>query len=253
MRQRSIRDIGTAIACGVLIVAGSPSIIGADLTAPIRDALAHPERSEADRARDIDRKPAEVLALVGVEPGMRVADLMSGSGWYTEILARAVGLQGRIYAQNNRISGQVYGKDLARRLRRSRLPQVVVLDRELEDLGLPDRHLDVALMVQFYHDTYAMEVDRSAMNREILNALKPGGVFCVIDHRARGGSGSRDSEALHRVDPEMVKREVLAAGFVLESESDLLRNPADDRTRSVFDDSVRGRTDRFLLKFRRPQ
>jgi predicted methyltransferase len=234
-------------------VAGSPSVTDTDSTAPIRVALAHPERPEVDRARDAHRKPAEVVALVGVEPGMRVADLMAGDGWYTEILARVVGPQGTIYAQNNRISGQVYGTDLARRLQGSRLPQVAVLNRELEDLGLPDGYFDAAFMVQFYHDTYAMEVDRAAMNRGILNSLKPGGVFCVIDHRAREGSGSRDAENLHRVDPEIVKREVLAAGFALESESDLLRNAADDHTRSVFDDSVRGRTDRFLLKFRRPE
>ena len=98
-----------------------------------------------------------------------------------------------------------------------------------------------------------MEVDRATMNRGIFNSLKSGGVFCVIDHRAQQGSGARDAQDLHRVDPEMVQREVLAAGFVLEADSDLLRNPADDHTLSVFDDSIHGRTDRFLLKFRKPE
>lgn len=241
------------LAVGVFILKGSPSATGADATAPIREALAHPDRPEADRERDAHRRPAEVLALVGVEPGMRVADLMSGGGWYTEVLARVVGPRGTIYSQNNDISAQAYGKVLARRLKDSKLPQVIVIDRELENLGLPAGHLDAALMVQFYHDTYAMEVDRATMNRAIFNVLKPGGVFCVIDHRAQEGSGARDAEELHRIDPEIVKQEVLAGGFVLETESDLLSNSADDHTLSVFDDSIRGRTDRFLLKFRRPE
>jgi predicted methyltransferase len=248
-----LRHVGSVLAVGLFIATGPPSVAGAEPTAPIQAALAHSERSEADRARDKHRRPAEVLALVGVEPKMRVADLMSGSGWYTEVLARIVGPQGRIYAQNNRISAQVYGTALARRLEGSRLPQVVVLDRELENLGLPDGYLDAALMVQFYHDTYAMEVDRVAMNRGIFNSLKPGGVFCVVDHRAQRGSGARDAANLHRVDPEMVKQEVLAAGFVLEAASDVLSNPTDDHTLSVFDESIRGDTDRFILKFRRPR
>ena len=109
------------------------------------------------------RKPAEVLALVGIEPGMTVADLMAGDGWYTEVLARVIGPEGRVYAQNNRISDRNYGARLADRLERSGLDNIVHLTRELEDPGLPEGQLDAVFLVQFYHDTYWMGVDRGAM------------------------------------------------------------------------------------------
>ena len=255
MRGASLRSLRIVLVVALALVASSPLARGAEPepAVSIRDALGHPDRPGADRVRDIHRKPAQVLALMGVEPGMRVADLMSGDGWYTEVLARLVGPQGRVYAQNNRISAEAYGKALVQRLERAGLAQVVVLDRELEELGLPAARLDAVFLVQFYHDTYAMEVDRAKMNRGILDSLKPGGVFCVIDHRAQRRSGARDAQSLHRIDPETVKEEVLAAGFVLEVESDLLENPGDDHSASVFEASIRGRTDRFLLKFRRPE
>ena len=183
---------------------------------------------------------------------MQIADLMAGSGWYTEILSRVVGPKGRIYAQNNTTSAKRHGKALARRIENSNLGNVVRLERELEELGLPTGQVDVIFMVQFYHDTYWMKVDRNAMNREIFHALAPGGLYCIVDHRAVEGAGERDTRTLHRADPVMVRAEVEDAGFVLVTQASFLANPEDDVHLSAFDPEIRGKTDRFLLLFRRP-
>jgi len=227
----------------------APAGLMVDRTA-IETAVNHPSRPAEDRQRDAGRKPIEILDFCGIEPGMRVAELMAGSGWYTEILSRRVGPEGRGWAHNNRISARNYGKELNRRLGDNRLENVTAMVRPLTDLELPPRSLDAVLLFLFYHDTYWMGVDRAAMNRHIHSRLKPGGIFCVTDHRAEPGSGARDVKSLHRIDADQVKREILTAGFILDGESDLLRNPNDDRTQGVFE--LRGRTDRFVYRFIRP-
>jgi len=115
-----------------------------------------------------------------------------------------------------------------------------------------DASADAMLMILFYHDTYWQEIDRRAMNRAVFDALKPGGLYGIVDHHAEAGSGSRDVKSLHRVDAELVKREILAAGFEFDAESDGLRHPEDDRSANVFDAGIRGRTDRFVFRFRKP-
>ena len=232
----------------------SPDDGGVDARDPLQRAVEHADRPEEDRARDADRRPREVLAFFGIGPGMRVADLMTGRGYYAEILARAVGIEGRVYAQNNPFVVERFADEpLRERLARPGLESVVRLDEELESPGLPRGELDAALLVLFYHDTVWQEVDRAAMNRAIFESLRPGGVFGVIDHHAEKGSGVRDVQTLHRIDAEVVKEEILAAGFVFDGESDLLRHPEDDRTQNVFDDAIRGKTDRFIYRFRKPQ
>ena len=211
------------------------------------------DRSAEDRERDASRRPGEVLELAAIAPGMTVVDLMAGSGWYTEVLARAVGPGGRVVAQNSAISDERYGDGLRRRLESPGLANVQALVQELDALDLPAASLDAVFLVQFYHDTYWMGVDRAAMNLAVFEALRPGGVYLVIDHAAAPGSGSRDSETLHRIDEMQVRKEILAAGFALEQESDLLRNASDPRSTRVFEGSIRGRTDRFVLKFVRPR
>lgn len=185
---------------------------------------------------------------------MNVADIMGAKGYYTEILARAVGSSGAVYAQNNRFVLAKFAEGpLSARLEHPDLKNVVRVDIELDEVGLSEGEIDVALMVLFYHDSVWMEADRGVMNKNIFNALKPGGVFGVIDHHAEAGSGTRDVERLHRIDAEVVKREILAAGFELREESDLLRHPQDDRAVNVFDDTIRGKTDRFIYKFTKPR
>lgn len=217
---------------------------------PIAAALA--QRSADDRARDASRRPAEVLALAGIVPGMQVADLMAGGGWYTEVLARTVGPTGRVYSHNNAISKQRYGSVLRERLRSSGVSNIYPVSQELDRLEFSASSLDAAFLVQFYHDTYWMGVNRAAMNRDVFSSLKPGGVYLIIDHSAKFDSGSRDVETLHRVDEDLVEQELLSAGFELVRKSELLRNDRDDRSESVFDDSIRGRTDRFLFVFKKP-
>ena len=126
-------------------------------------------------------------------------------------------------------------------------------DHDLGALGLPTGEFDVVLFFLFYHDLFWQKTDRAAFNASVLDALEPGGIFAVSDHRAEAGSGARDVESLHRGDAEQIKAEILAAGFELVAESDLLANPEDPRTKNVFKKGVRGKTDRFLYKFRKPE
>lgn len=219
---------------------------------PYYTTLTDPTRSTSDRAKDAGRRPDRVLEFVGIEPGMRVADLMAGAGWYTEVLARVVGPKGHVLAQNSGVSANRYGKELVRRLENPALPKVEQIVQEPDRLELAESSFDAVFLVQFYHDTFWMDVDRGAMNRAVLQALKPGGLFVVIDHAAQAGSGARDVKELHRVDEALVREEILAAGFRLAAESDLLRNQEDTRDKIVFDPRVRGKTDRFLLKFVKP-
>jgi predicted methyltransferase len=225
---------------------------------PIAAALASSDRPAADRARDADRKPAEVLAFFGVEPGDRVVELMAGRGWYTEVLGRLVGPDGVVVAQNNAYVLERFAEGpLTERLARPGLQAVTRLDAELDALPWAEGAAaagtyDVVLMVLFYHDTVWMEVDRAAMNTAVFHALEPGGVYGIVDHRAAPGSGLRDVQTLHRIDSDVVRDEILAAGFVLDATSDVLAHPEDDGTRNVFDEGLRGRTDRFMMRFVKP-
>ena len=258
LRDRVAIVAGAARALGVLLpllavpLTPAGAATDAEAAAAIDAAVVHPDRPAADRLRDARRRPDRVLRFLGARPGMRVADLMAGGGWYTELLSRAVGPGGRVVAQNNRISARNYGERLAARLVRDRLPNVVVLEAELEELPFAPGELDAVLMVQFYHDTIWMGVDRARTNRRIFEALAPGGVFLVIDHSALEGTGGDESKRLHRVEEAFVAEEITAAGFVLEASSGVLRNPDDSRTHNAFDFRIRSRTDRFVLLFRKP-
>ncbi|UTW46574.1 class I SAM-dependent methyltransferase [bacterium SCSIO 12696] len=219
----------------------------------IQQALNHPNRPAADKTRDASRKPAQLLAFYGIKPGMQVADMMSGGGYYAEILSRYLGAESRVYAQNNSIALERFAdKAMAERLNGRDLSNVVRLDRELEQPGFPAGQLDVVMMGLFYHDSYWMNANRQTMNRSIFDALKPGGVFALWDHRAQPGSGERDVKTLHRVDELLVIKEVLAAGFVLEANAEFLANSEDSHTLNVFQPEIRGKTDRFVLRFRKP-
>ncbi|MDM3869738.1 hypothetical protein QSV34_00080 [Porticoccus sp. W117] len=235
------------------------SVLAEELTLTVADnqalqaALQHPSRPAEDKAADGNRKPAQLLAFYGIKPGMQVADMMSGRGYYAEILSRYLGPDATVYAQNNSIAlGRFASKAMDKRLNGRDLDNVVRLDRELEEPGFPVGKLDAVLLGLFYHDSYWMKADRHKMNRAIYASLKPGGVFALWDHHAEMGSGDRDVQTLHRVDETMVIEEVMAAGFVLEATTDLLTNPEDDRTINVFDPRIRGKTDRFVLRFRKP-
>lgn len=222
-----------------------------------RAAVAAPDRSDADRALDAGRKPAELLTFYGTAPGMRVAELGAGTGYTTELLARVVGPSGVVYGQNSQnILDRFAQAPWTARLATPPMRGVVRLDRPFDDPFPPDvRDLDQVWNVLFYHDTVWMGVDRAQMNRRIYEALRPGGVYAIMDHSGRPGTGTSESQTLHRIEESVVVQEIEAAGFRLEATSDVLRNPADPRDWSAsprFAGERRGTSDRFVLRFVKP-
>ncbi len=220
-------------------------------------AVDAPDRSADDRKLDAGRHPLETLAFFGIRPGMKVAELMAGGGYTSELLARAVGPTGVVYGQNTKlILDRFAEKPWSLRLAKPVMKNVVRVDRDLEDPLPPEaKNLDAVFMVLFYHDTVWQKVDRDKMNRAIFAALKPGGIFAVIDHSARNGSGIADVQTNHRIEQKVVEEEVQRAGFKLGGEATFLRNPSDtrdwnDSPRAAAD--RRGTSDRFVLKFVKP-
>lgn len=226
----------------------------AQVPANIVKAVADPSRPAADTARDAARHPGEILALAGVKPGDTVVDYAMGGGYFTRILSAAVGPKGTVYAfqpaEFIKFKAQ-YGEDL--KTVTAALPNSKPLSGPWTALDLPD-NVDVVITVQNYHDMHLkpFPADTAAKaNAEIFKSLKPGGVFLIVDHAALSGATTAP-DALHRIDVAQVKSEVEAAGFKLEAESPLLANPADPHTDSVFNPAIRGKTDQFILKFRKP-
>jgi predicted methyltransferase len=220
--------------------------------------VAAPDRSAEDRALDAGRHPAELLTFIGVGPGMHVADLGTGAGYTAELLARAVGPSGIVYAQNSPFILERFAKaPWAARLEKPVMAPVRRVDREF-DAPLPPeaRNLDAVVMVLFYHDTVWMKTDRAAMNANIFEALRPGGVFVVVDHSGRAGSGTSETQTLHRIEESVLRSEVEAAGFHLAESADFLRNPDDPRDWNASPRAAgekRGTSDRFVLKFVKPE
>jgi predicted methyltransferase len=223
-------------------------------SARITQQLADAERSAADRRRDEPRQPAKVLAYLGIAPGMQVLDLVSGDGYYAEVLALVVGEQGRVYAQNPpwilALRDGANEKAMRARLAGNRLPNVVRWDREFDALGLGEDLLDAALLALAYHDLfYRQNGSDKALLRSVFKVLKPGGVLGIIDHV---GVVDGANDALHRIVPAQIESDALAAGFVFSGRSEVLANFQDDHQRSVFDPAMRGRTDRALYRFVKP-
>ena len=193
--------------------------------------VASADRTPADRALDGGRRPADLLAFFGVQPGWRVADLASGGGYTAELLARAVGPTGAVYAQNAPSMLARFGrKAFDERLLRSADANVHALERELDDpfpadIGL----LDLVVINLSYHDAVWLKIDREAMNRAVFSALRSGGRYVVVDSSAKDGRGADDAETLHRIDETFVKAEILRAGFTLDATSNMYRNPSDSR------------------------
>ena len=230
---------------------------GAEAAAAIRAAGSASDRSPADRALDTGRRPAETLAFFGVAPGMRVAEIQAGTGYTAELLARVVGREGRVYAQNNRFVLEKYAaKPWAERLEKPVNRRIVRLDTELDDpLPAEAKELDLVIDVLSYHDTVWMKTDRARMNASIFAALERGGAYVLVDHSGRAGSGLSEVQTLHRIEESVVREELEQAGCKLAAQGDFLRNPSDTRDGSASPSTAgerRGTSDRFALKFVKP-
>jgi predicted methyltransferase len=222
-------------------------------------AVNNPQRRSVDREQDERRKAADVLNFFGIQPGMVVLDLYSGGGYYAELLSYIVGPAGRVVAHNNTPYLRFAEDELAARYTEGRLANVEQIVAENNQLELTADVFDAVIMIKSYHDSYFVseemgwvKIDRPELLREIFTALKSGGVLGIVDHAADPGTPPESGGTLHRIDPAVIVRDMAAAGFRFDGESDVLRNPADDRSKVVFDPSVQGRTDRVVLRFRKP-
>jgi predicted methyltransferase len=216
----------------------------------LRAALASPERSAENKARDAARKPIEVIQFLGVADGMAVLDVWAVGGWYTEVLSASVGPTGKVYSQNPAFFTGREGFVDAESARNERLGNVAPIHGDVQT-GDINGQIDVAITNDNLHDMYNRGGEQAAMPliQGVYDALKPGGVFGVIDHV---GIAGQDNAQLHRMDLDAVRAMLVKAGFTIEAESDLLRNPADDHTRGPNDASLGGNSDRFLIKARKP-
>jgi predicted methyltransferase len=228
-------------------------------SSPIAAAVADASRPDADRARDADRKPGATLEFAELHPGERVAELLPGQGYFTRLFSLVAGKKGKVYAftRPRPADAPADTPDYAAPIRALAADPhygniaVSALDARSFSVSEP---VDMVWTSQNYHDLHNIpNLDVVAFDKAVFNALKPGGLFIVLDHTAAPASGDRDTSTLHRIDPETVKKEAMAAGFSFVGASEVLKNGADDHTLKVFDPAIRGKTDQFILKFRKPK
>jgi predicted methyltransferase len=255
MLKTSMLASGAALMLGTL---GAHGAQPAYITAAVSDSA----RPEADTARDADRKPADMLAFAGVKPGAKVVDLLPGAGYFTRLFSIAVGPKGKVYALAPAKSDTAPAdapdrsaavKAIAADAHYGNVTVVSPPAKQLLQFTLPEP-VDVVWTSQNYHDLHNIpDASVTDFDKVVFQALRPGGLYIVLDHSAEAGSGFRDTSTLHRIEEQAVRKEVEAAGFKFEGESEVLRNKDDPRTAKVFDASVRGHTDQFILKFRKPK
>jgi predicted methyltransferase len=233
----------------VTVAAAATYVLPARTPAYVRHAIAAPERSAEQRARDADRKPAELLILAGIKPGMQVLEFASFGQYFSALVADIIGNRGRLLMLDLPYAEARTGA--ASRAFAASHANTYYLQADYNRVELPAR-LDVVLNVLYYHDLPLNSIDTAALNARIFRALKPGGIYLIVDHNAEPGSGMRDTHKLHRIDPAVIRQEVLAAGFELVEESHLLASAQDDHTKLVFTPGLRGHTDQSVFKFRRP-
>ena len=240
--------IAASLAAGPAVSA-TPAHTG--IPAYVSKAVADPARGD-DVKNDARRKVAELVAFSGVKPGDSVLELIPGSGYFTRIFSKVVGANGHVYAVVPKPM-EKYADDTKKLP--DTLSNVVVSLQPADQLTVP-QPVDVAFTSQNYHDypdPFMGPTDPAVLNKAVFAALKPGGTYIVIDHVAEAGSGTRDTDTLHRIDPALVKQQVEAAGFEYVGESKVLHNATDDHSKKVFDPAVRGHTDQFAYKFRKPK
>jgi predicted methyltransferase len=258
------RSLITVLFSALLVLAAcsgsdseGPTATQPTATAPVDlpASLASSSRSAEDQARDAGRKPATVIEFLGIKPGMRVLDVIAAGGWYTEVLALAVGPDGHVVAQNPPVILEMRDganeKALSARLAGNRLPNVSRMNSGFENIGSVAGTFDAAITALNFHDIYNSRGPEAALStlQAIYIALKPGGIFAIIDHV---GVADADNAALHRIEKSLAIETAKSAGFVVEGDANILANTGDDHTQGVFAEGLRGKTDRFLLKFVKP-
>jgi predicted methyltransferase len=219
----------------------------------IADAVADPARPASDTEKDSSRKPADTLAFAGVKPGYQVIELAPGKGYYTRMLSVIVGAKGKVTTVGSPPKPGAPPPPVQAIAADPHYGNVQVTLQNVAAIKLP-AHADLVWTSQNYHDFRLFpDLDIAAFNRAVFESLKPGGTYFILDHAAEAGSGTRDAGTLHRIDEETVKSEVIAAGFKLVGESNILRNKDDPRTGKVFEPPIQGHTDQFILKFQKPK
>jgi predicted methyltransferase len=223
----------------------------------IDKAVANPDRTSEDRERDARDKPAEIMVFAGVKPGMTVIDMFSAGGYYTELLAGAVGPTGKVLAVNN-VPYAMYSKDdMKKRFTEGRLPNVERRLVEASWMNLPAKSADLIVIVMSYHDVYWInekegwpEINTDGFLESLKRTLKPGGKLLIVDHNAAAGSGKDAATKLHRLNEDWAKQSFVSHGFVFEKAYDGLRNKGDQLDKMVFDPAVKGKTDRYVHLYR---
>jgi predicted methyltransferase len=235
-----------------------PLALGADSKDLYDAAVANPARSDADRKRDALDRPAEILRLSGIKPGMKVADLLAGGGYFSELLAHVVGPKGHVLMLNNAAFDK-WSESWPKRVANNRLPNVEHRTIDLNKMNLGTGTLDAIVLVKVYHDLYWVDsegqwpkVDVKSALAQVASALKPGGTLLIVDHSAKAGTGSSAATPLHRIDEALAKKDFESRGLTLVAQSDVLRRPDDKRDLLSYDGAGFGKTDRFVLVFRKP-
>jgi predicted methyltransferase len=224
--------------------------VPAGTPAYIRAAIEDPARSAEQRAQDVNRKPAELLKMSGIRPGQTVVEFASFGQYFTTFLSDIVGPKGKVYMYDLPYTEKRAGEASRAFVAAHPNSQYQLVD--YNTLELPQQ-LDAVFIVLYYHDLFINHIDTASLNARIFKALKPGGVFFIIDHNAAPGSGTTDTTKLHRIDPAVIRQEVTTAGFKLQTESKLLAHPADDHTQIVFAPALRRLTDQTVFVFRKPK
>ena len=242
----------TRIGAMAVIAMLAVSAAQAQQTPDYEAIVASPDRADADRQADVRRKPVKMLAFTGVKTGMKVLDMEASAGYSTELLARAVGPSGVVYAQDSAAVIERFVKDkFDIRAQKPVMKNVVHVVRDFDDPIPPEAsNLDLITFFYAYHDITYMQVDRPTMNKKMLAALKPGGFLIIADHSAKPGDGINVAKTLHRIEESVVRQELEAAGFKLVEEGNFLRNPEDPREAAVF--RPQQPNDEFVLKYQKP-